>query len=47
MWVHMYDAWVLWEGHGMIHMLLTEHTVRVCQYWTYEHDQDGTFLTWG
>jgi hypothetical protein len=24
--VHMHDAWVLWEGHGMVRMLLTGHT---------------------
>jgi hypothetical protein len=25
-WVCMHDAWVLWEGHSMVHMLLTGHT---------------------
>jgi hypothetical protein len=29
-WVHTHDAWVLWEGHSMVHMLLTRHTVCVC-----------------
>jgi hypothetical protein len=47
MWVRTYDAWVLWEGHGMVHMLLTRYTVCVCQYWTYERGQEGTFLAWG
>jgi hypothetical protein len=27
MWVSTYDAWVLWEGHGMVRMLLTGRTV--------------------
>jgi hypothetical protein len=31
-WVHTHNAWVLWEGHGMVCMLLTVRTVRVCQY---------------
>jgi hypothetical protein len=22
-WVHIYDAWVLWEGYNMVCMLLT------------------------
>jgi hypothetical protein len=35
-WVRTHDVWVLWQGHGMVHMLLTRHTVHVCQYWTYE-----------
>jgi hypothetical protein len=26
MWVRTHDAWVLWEGHGMIRMLLTGRT---------------------
>jgi hypothetical protein len=26
MWVHMHDTWVLWEGHGMVRMLLTGRT---------------------
>jgi hypothetical protein len=43
-WVYTHDAWVIWEGHGMMHMLLTEHTVRICQYWMYGHGQEGTFL---
>jgi hypothetical protein len=46
-WVHTPDTWVLWEGHGMVCMLLTGHTVCVCQYWTYERGQEGTFLSWG
>jgi hypothetical protein len=25
----------------MVHMLLTGHTVRVCQYWTYGRGQEG------
>jgi hypothetical protein len=47
MWVHMYDAWVLREGYGMVCMLLTERTICVCQYWTYGRGQGGTFLPWG
>jgi hypothetical protein len=43
-WVRTHDAWVLWEGHGMIRMLLTGRTIRICQYWTYGRDQEGTFL---
>jgi hypothetical protein len=43
----MHDAWVIWEGHGMIRMLLTECTVHVCQYWTYGRGQEGMFLAWG
>jgi hypothetical protein len=31
-WVRTHDAWVLWEGHGMVRMLLTGRTVRICQY---------------
>jgi hypothetical protein len=23
MWVRMHNAWVLWEGYSMVHMLLT------------------------
>jgi hypothetical protein len=46
-WVRTHDAWVLWEGHGMVRMLLTRCTVRVCQYWTYGRGQDETFLAWG
>jgi hypothetical protein len=34
-WVRTHDVWVLREGHGMVHMLLTECTVHVCQYWMY------------
>jgi hypothetical protein len=45
--VRTHDAWVLWEGHGMVHMLLIGHTVRVCQYWTYGRGQEGMFLAWG
>jgi hypothetical protein len=45
-WVHTHDAWVLWEGHGMVRMLLTGHMVHVCQYQTYERGQEGTFLAW-
>jgi hypothetical protein len=44
MWVRRHDAWVLWEGHSMVCMLLTGRTVRVCQYWTYGRGQEGTFL---
>jgi hypothetical protein len=29
-WVRMHDTWVLWEGYGMVRMLLIEHTLRVC-----------------
>jgi hypothetical protein len=25
-WVRMHDAWVLWERHGMVRMLLTGRT---------------------
>jgi hypothetical protein len=25
-WVRTYYVWVLWEGHGMVHMLLTGRT---------------------
>jgi hypothetical protein len=46
-WVHKYDMWVLSEGHDMVRMLLTGHTIRVCQSWTYEHGEEGTFLAWG
>jgi hypothetical protein len=45
-WVHMYDAWVHWEGHDMVCMLLTGCTVHVCQYWIYERGVEGTFLAW-
>jgi hypothetical protein len=31
-WVHMHDAWILWEGHGMVCMVLTGHTICV---WTW------------
>jgi hypothetical protein len=41
-WVRTHDAWVLWEEHGMIRMLLTGCMIRVCQYWTYECGQYGT-----
>jgi hypothetical protein len=34
-WVHTHDVWVLLEGHGMVCMLLTGCTIRVCQYWMY------------
>jgi hypothetical protein len=27
--VRTYDVWVIWEGHGMIHMLLIGCAVRV------------------
>jgi hypothetical protein len=43
----MHDVWVLWEGHGMVRMLLTGRMVRVCQYWTSGCGQEGTFLAWG
>jgi hypothetical protein len=46
-WVRPHDAWVLWEGDGMICMLLTGRTICVCQYWTYERGQEETFLAWG
>jgi hypothetical protein len=46
-WVHTYDAQVMWEGHGMIPMLLTRHMVHVCQYWMYGRDQEGMLLAWG
>jgi hypothetical protein len=39
--VRTYDTWVLREGYGMIHMLLTECMVHVCQYWTYRRVQGG------
>jgi hypothetical protein len=45
-WVRTHNAWVLWEGHGMVRMLLTVCTVCVCQYWTYGRDQEGTLLAW-
>jgi hypothetical protein len=45
-WVCTHDAWVLWEGHDMVCMLLTRHTICVCQYWMYGHGQEGTFLAW-
>jgi hypothetical protein len=47
MWVRTHDAWVLWEGHGMVRMLLTEHMVCVSHYYMYGHGQEGTFLAWG
>jgi hypothetical protein len=28
-WVRMHNAWVLWEGHIMIHMLLTRRMICV------------------
>jgi hypothetical protein len=34
-WVRTHDVWVLWEGHGMVRMLLTGRTVHVYQYWMY------------
>ena len=43
-WVRTHGAWVLWEGHGMVRMLLTGRAVHVCQYWTYGRGQEGTFL---
>jgi hypothetical protein len=46
-WVRTYDTWVLWDGHGMVHILLTGRTAPICQYWTYGRDQEGTFLAWG
>jgi hypothetical protein len=46
-WVRTHNAWVLREGHGMVCMLLTGCTVRVCQYWTYKRGQEGTILAWG
>jgi hypothetical protein len=47
MWVRTHDMWVLWKEHGMVRMLLTRRTIHVCQYWTYERGQEGTFLAWG
>jgi hypothetical protein len=47
MWIRTHDVWVLWEGHGMVRMLLTTRMVHVCQYWIYGHGQEGTFLAWG
>jgi translation elongation factor EF-Tu-like GTPase len=41
-----HDAWILGERHDMVRMLLTERTVRVCYYLTYECSQEGTFLIW-
>jgi hypothetical protein len=38
---------VLREGHDMIPILLTGHTICIFQYWTEERGQDKTFLTWG
>jgi hypothetical protein len=46
-WVRTHDAWILWEGHGMVRILLTGHTIHVCLYSTNERDQEGTFLAWG
>jgi hypothetical protein len=34
-WVRMHDVWVIWEGHGIIGMLLTGHMVRVCHVRTW------------
>jgi hypothetical protein len=31
-WVRTHDAWVLWEGHDMVHILLTGCMVCVYQY---------------
>jgi hypothetical protein len=31
----------------MVHMLLTECMVRICQYRTYRRGQEGMFLAWG
>jgi hypothetical protein len=39
-WVRTHDTWVLWEGHGMICMLLIGCTVYICQYWTYGCGQE-------
>jgi hypothetical protein len=44
--VRMHGAWFIWEGQGMVHMLLIEHMVQVCQYWIYERGQEETFLAW-
>jgi hypothetical protein len=41
MWVRTHDAWVLREGHSMVHMLVTGHTVRIYQYWMYGCGQGG------
>jgi hypothetical protein len=40
-WVHTHDAWILWEGRGIIRMLLTVCMLPVCQYWTYRRGQGG------
>jgi hypothetical protein len=45
-WVRTHDAWVLLDGHGMVCMLLTRHTIRVYQYWMYERGQEEMFLAW-
>jgi hypothetical protein len=45
-WVRTHNAWVLWERFGMVRMLLTGRTIRVCQYWTYGSDQERTFTLW-
>jgi hypothetical protein len=42
--VRTHDVWVICEGHDMVRMLLTGRTVCVCEYWTYGHGQEGTFL---
>jgi hypothetical protein len=38
-WVRTHDVLVLWDEHGMIHMLLTRRMVCVYQYLTYGHGQ--------
>jgi hypothetical protein len=43
-WVCTHDVLVLWEGHGMVYMLLTGRMVCICQYWMCGCDQEGTFL---
>jgi hypothetical protein len=45
-WIRTHDAWVLWEGHRMVYMLLTRCMIHVCQYWMYVRGQKGTFLAW-
>jgi hypothetical protein len=42
----MYDVWVIWEGHGMVRMLLTGRKVCICQYWSYGRGQEEMFLAW-
>jgi hypothetical protein len=35
------------HNSALVHaVLLTGHTIHVCQYWTYGRGQEGTFLVW-